>query len=75
MLRLVCVPQPHETAICSQFEFGVGTTLANAWLHKEAVQTCELPLLAKVFALCLAVSVSLCRLGGTRAGSAVRGPV
>jgi len=34
----------------------VGTTLANAWLHKEAVQTCELPLLAKVYALCLSVS-------------------
>jgi hypothetical protein len=38
-------PQAGEAALCARFEWGVGVLLANAWAHKEAVQTSDLPLL------------------------------
>jgi hypothetical protein len=44
-------------ASCSKFEFGMGLLLANAWLHKEALQTTDLPLLVGVAATIMADDV------------------
>lgn len=37
--------QASEAVPCAKFEFGICVTLANAWLHKEALQTTDMPLL------------------------------
>ncbi|KAF0754353.1 hypothetical protein AaE_005366 [Aphanomyces astaci] len=42
--------QPEAKELISQFERGLGVMLKNAWLHVEALQTTDLPLLLEYVA-------------------------
>lgn len=42
------VPKPEEVESALKFEEGIGFLLANVWLHEEALQTTDLPLLVAV---------------------------
>lgn len=37
--------KPAEQEVCLKFEKGIGELLKNAWMHSEALQTTDLPLL------------------------------
>jgi hypothetical protein len=52
---LVSCSQGEMALRCARFEYGAGVMLANAWMHKEAFQTTDIPLMARVFVAILAV--------------------
>lgn len=66
---------PDELTKCLRFEFGVAQLVANALMHKEAMQTTELPLLGRVTVTALKRAVLFAPTGSVAADTAAASAV